>query len=366
MQDNNRRPDSLRGRGASHNPPNRYHAQHRESSPDEPEDADLSKSSPLTHLLPDTARTVLTTNDSPDVGPGQSVNPYRGCEHGCVYCFARPTHAYLDLSPGIDFETRIFYKEHSPELLEKELSRPSYHCQPLALGINTDAYQPAEGQLGLTRRILERLLAMRHPVTVVTKSSLVERDIDILRPLARQNLVHLFLSVTTLDAQLARRLEPRAATPEKRLRTIQVLSEAEIPVGVMVAPVIPVLTESEMEQILIEARKAGARSAGYVLLRLPLELADLFERWLEEHVPNRKAAILDAIREYHGGALYDSRFGVRMRGTGIRADLLEQRFRLQVRRLAFPGLSPLRTDLFVPGPGRNPGKKGSPLFPGFT
>ena len=366
MQEKNRRPGPLRGRGASHNPPNRYHTVHREPVCGEPEEDDHPKSSPETRLAPDAARSVLSSNDSPDVGPGLSVNPYRGCEHGCVYCFARPTHAYLDLSPGIDFETRIFYKEHSPELLKKELSRPSYHCQPLALGINTDAYQPAEGSLGLTRKILEVLEAMRHPVTLITKSSLVERDIDILRALARQNLVHVFLSITTLDAELARRLEPRAATPQRRLRTIEALSQADIPTGVMVAPVIPVLTEPETEQILSEARTAGARTAGYVLLRLPLELADLFERWLEEHVPEKKRAILAAIREFHGGKLYDSRFGARMRGTGVRADLLEQRFGLQVRRLAFPGLPPLRTDLFVPPFPTKPAKRSAPLFPGFA
>ncbi|MCL4461555.1 MAG: PA0069 family radical SAM protein [Nitrospirae bacterium] len=367
MQNKNRRPDLLKGRGASHNPPNRYHGTHHETSADAPGEADRSRPSPITRLTPDAARTVLTTNESPDVGPGQSVNPYRGCEHGCVYCFARPTHAYLDLSPGLDFETRIFYKEQSPELLKKELSRPSYRCQPLALGINTDAYQPAENQLGLTRRILENLLALHHPVTLVTKSSLVERDIDILVEMARLDLVHVHLSITTLDAELARRLEPRAAVPERRLRTIRALAERGVPVGVMVAPVIPVLTESEVERILEEARSAGARSAGYVLLRLPLEIGDLFERWLDEHVPDKKAAVLSAVREFHGGKTYDSRFGVRMRGTGIRADLLEQRFRLQVRRQEFPGLPPLRTDLFAPVAAEKSGKKTSkPLFPGFS
>ncbi len=367
MQDKNGRPDPTRGRGASHNPPNRYHIINREPFTPDPEGVDLSRPSPITRFFPDTARTVLTTNDSPDIGPGQSVNPYRGCEHGCVYCFARPTHAYLDLSPGLDFETQIFFKEHSPELLKKELARPSYRCQPLALGINTDAYQPAENLLGLTRRILDNLLSMRHPVTLVTKSSLVERDIDILVEMAKLDLVHVHLSITTLEPELARRLEPRAATPNRRLQTIRTLSDAGVPVGVMVAPVIPVLTESEMEHILEEARSAGARSAGYVLLRLPLELGDLFERWLDVHVPDKKAAVLSAVREFHGGKLYDSRFGARMRGTGVRANLLEQRFRLQVRRQKFPGLPPLRTDLFAPVAAEKSGKKTSkPLFPGFS
>lgn len=364
MHDREKHPGLPKGRGASGNPPNRYHATRRESDIPDTSGDETSRPSPHNRLFPDTARTVITTNDSPDVGPGQSLNPYRGCEHGCVYCFARPTHAYLDLSPGLDFETRIFYKEQAPELLEKELARPSYRCEPLALGINTDAYQPAEIRLGLTRRILETLLKHKHPVTIVTKSSLVERDIDLLSDLARNDLIHVHLSLSTLDKELAQILEPRAATPGRRLETIRILSDAGIPAGVLVAPVIPVLTEPEVERVLEQARLAGAVSAGYVILRLPLEVLDLFENWLEIHVPEKKSAVLSAIREFHGGKLYDARFGVRMRGTGVRADLLEQRFRMKRRRLGFPGLQPLRTDLFsLPASGK---KQQPSLFPDFT
>lgn len=359
---NHNPPESPRGRGASGNPDNRYELSRREFF----EDGWESLSFPTaitTTLSPDTSRTVITRNDSPDVGFSQSINPYRGCEHGCVYCFARPTHAYLGLSPGLDFESRLFYKPEAAELLKKELSRHRYQCEPLALGINTDAYQPIESTLGLTRKILKVLHDFQHPVTIITKSSLIERDIDLLSEMARKNLVHVFVSITTLNSDLAHRLEPRAAVPSRRLETIRTLSDSGIPIGVMVAPVIPVLTEPELETLLKEARKAGARGAGYVLLRLPLEVKELFSDWLLRNVPEASAHIQNQLRAFHQGKDYDSRFGIRMRGSGPLADLLEQRFRLSFKRLGFEAMPSLRTDLFKPS---IPDQKAHPLiFPGF-
>ncbi|MHB8421531.1 MAG: PA0069 family radical SAM protein [Leptospirales bacterium] len=355
-------PEGPRGRGASGNPDNRYESTRRESFQDGWETLSFPGEIATT-LSIDTSRSIINRNDSPDVGFSQSINPYRGCEHGCVYCFARPTHAYLGLSPGLDFESRLFYKKDAPELLKKELSHPRYQCETVALGINTDAYQPVESALGLTRRILEVLDDFQHPVALVTKSSLIERDIDLLSGMARKNLVHVFVSMTTLDQDLARRLEPRATVPSRRLETIRALSEAGIPVGVMVAPVIPVLTEPELESLLKESRNAGAKGAGYVLLRLPLELKELFNDWLQKHVPMASDHIQNQIRAFHQGKEYDSRFGVRMRGSGPLADLLEQRFRLAFKRLGFGAMSPLRTDLFTPS---IPGRKTLPsIFPDF-
>ncbi|WP_338016715.1 PA0069 family radical SAM protein [Oleomonas cavernae] len=286
-----------------------------------------------TRVQTDKSRTIITRNDSPDISFDRSINPYRGCEHGCTYCFARPTHAYLGFSPGIDFESRILAKPDAARLLEGELGARSYACRPIAMGTNTDPYQPVEKKLRITRGILEVLERWNHPLTIVTKSALVQRDIDILGRMARLNLAKVALSVTTLDRRLARRMEPRAATPEKRLETIKALSAAGVPVGVMTAPMIPGLNDHEMEAILEAAAKAGATIAGYVMLRLPLEIKDLFQEWLAAAVPERAGRVMALIRDMRGGKAYDSTFGLRQRGTGPYADLIAQRFRLATARL---------------------------------
>jgi DNA repair photolyase len=283
----------------------------------------------------DTSRTVIARNTSPDIGFDRSINPYRGCEHGCVYCFARPSHAFLGLSPGLDFETRLFAKPDAAALLRRELAKPGYVPKTIAMGTNTDPYQPVERDMRITRQILEVLAEHRHPVSIVTKSALVTRDIDILAPMAAEGLASVALSVTSCDAALARALEPRASSPAKRLDAIRQLSRAGIPTGVMVAPVIPGLTDHELEAILIRAHEAGATRAGYILLRLPRELQGLFDEWLDVHAPDRKRRILRQIRETRGGDLYQSDFGTRMRGTGPAAELLETRFRLSCKRLGF-------------------------------
>ena len=283
----------------------------------------------------DTSRTVIARNNSPDIGFDRSINPYRGCEHGCVYCFARPSHAFLGLSPGLDFETKLFAKPDAAALLRRELAKPGYVPKTIAMGTNTDPYQPVEREMKITRQILEVLAEHRHPVSIVTKSALVTRDIDILAPMAAEGLASVALSVTSCDAALARALEPRASSPARRLDAIRQLARAGIPTGVMVAPVIPGLTDHELEAILIRAHDAGATRAGYILLRLPRELQDLFAEWLDAHAPDRKQRILRQIRETRGGALYQSTFGTRMRGTGPAAELLETRFRLSCKRLGF-------------------------------
>jgi len=283
----------------------------------------------------DQSRTVISRNDSPDVGFDRSINPYRGCEHGCIYCFARPTHAWLGLSPGLDFETKLFAKPDAANLLERELAKPGYTARPIAMGTNTDPYQPVERRMKVTRSILEVLAAHDHPVSIVTKSALVTRDLDILAPMAAKGLASVGVSVTTLDADLAAAMEPRAARPERRLETICMLSAAGIPVTVMVSPIVPALNDHEMEAILIRARQAGAIHASYILLRLPLELKDLFGEWLSEHRPQRKQRILNRLREMRGGELYDNRFGTRMRGRGHDARLLEERFRIACRQQGY-------------------------------
>lgn len=350
-------PSTPRGRGAYSSPDNRFDAETRETVFEDREE----EGSPATFLRPDHARTVLTENESPDLGFSRSLNPYRGCEHGCVYCFARPTHAYLGLSPGLDFETQIFFKKDAARLLEGELSKKGYRCEPVALGINTDSYQPAELSLGITRSLLEVFDRFSHPVTIVTKSSLVERDIEILVSLARRNLLHVHLSLPTLEESLSRVLEPRAAAPWRRIDTIRTLSEAGIPVGVLVAPIIPALTDFELERILREARNAGATSAGSILLRLPLELREIFSEWLDRHVPDRAAAVLSRLRDLHGGRLYDPRFGYRMTGEGPWAALYSQRFSLAARRLGYRPLPALDTGRFSPPAPRRPSR----LFPDF-
>ena len=311
------------------------------------QDADLAPSN-ATQVSVDTARTIITRNSSPDVPFEQSVNPYRGCEHGCVYCFARPAHAYLGLSPGLDFETRLFCKPNAAELLTKELSRPGYRCRPIALGINTDGWQPLERKLKITRQIIEVMNEYKHPFSVVTKSALIERDLDILGPMAQQGLVEVALSVTTLDPELARSMEPRANAPHRRLRTIRTLADAGIPVTVLVAPLIPVLTDAELETILAEARAAGASSAGYILLRMPHEIKHLFREWLEVHRPGMADHLFKRIREAHGGKDYDASFGTRMTGTGHYAGMLAQRFRSACRKLGYCNSPTLRTEHFSP------------------
>lgn len=281
----------------------------------------------------DSARKIITYNSSPDVGFDRSINPYKGCEHGCIYCFARPSHAYLDLSPGLDFETRIFRKPDAPDLLRAELSHPRYKAAPMVLGINTDAYQPTERSETLTRRLLEVLYEFRHPVHIVTKSALIQRDLDILGPMAQANLFSATLSITTLDRHVARVMEPRAATPSRRIDTISALRKAGVPVSVLAAPMIPGLTDHELEAILTAARDAGADRAGYNLVRLPYEIKTLFEEWLDENFPDRARKVLNHIRESRGGKLNDANFGSRMVGQGIYADLLKKRFEVTIRKL---------------------------------
>lgn len=323
------------GRGAAGQPANRYAAVRRDAQDDGWGLADEPLAPLHTTLTAERARSVISYNRSPDVGFDRSVNPYRGCEHGCAYCFARPTHAYLDLSPGLDFESRLLHKPDAPEILRRELGARGYRCAPIAVGINTDSYQPVERQLQLTRRILEVLVECRHPFTIVTKSALIERDLDLLEEAAARNGVSVMFSFSTLKRGLARRLEPRAAAPERRLEALARLAQAGVPVGVLAAPCIPGLTDEELDAILSEARAAGASSAAYVLLRLPLEVREIFQEWLREHEPLREERVMSLIRGAHEGREYDASFGQRMTGTGVYADMIAQRFRLAVRRLGF-------------------------------
>jgi DNA repair photolyase len=342
----------FKGRGALSNPAGRFGSTRLETV-DDGWYADEVPESINEIVLPDRAKSVITTNDSPDVGFDRSINPYRGCAHGCVYCFARPTHAYLDLSPGRDFETKLFYKDNAVGLLEAELSKRGYVCKPIALGINTDGYQPLEKKLEVTRSILRVLARTRHPVTIVTKSALVVRDLDLLADLARDGLVSVMLSITSLQNEIKRTLEPRAASPQARLRVIEALAKAGVPTGVLVAPVIPAVTDHEMEDIMSSAKEAGASSAGYVLLRLPHEVRILFREWLAEHYPDRAKHVMSLINQARGGKDYDSQFGVRMRGSGAYADLLRTRFDLAKRRLGLDDAEnrhALSTALFTPPP----------------
>jgi DNA repair photolyase len=343
----------VKGRGAALSPEGRFESRRHQREDDGwfPPEED---GKPRTTLGVDRARRVLTENNSPDVGFSRSINPYRGCEQGCAYCFARPTHSYLGLSPGLDFESRLFYKPDAPEQLARELAAPHYEPTPIALGINTDGWQPVERKTELSRRILKVLAEHKHPVGIVTKSALIDRDLDILAPMAEAGLVTVNFSVTTLDRTLARRLEPRATAPQRRLKAMERLAAAGVPVGVMVAPVIPALNDNDMEAILEGASSAGARHAGYVVLRLPHELAEMFPVWLEAHYPERKAKVLAILRGLHGGKLYDSRFGSRMHGQGQWAKLIARRFALAVKRCGLERRGTrLRTDLFrVPGRGR--------------
>ncbi|MBK9605256.1 MAG: PA0069 family radical SAM protein [Betaproteobacteria bacterium] len=344
----------IKGRGTGMRPQARYDEDARApvddgwAGPDEGEEQDRP---PRTIVVARPGKTIITRNDSPDLPFSQSINPYLGCEHGCIYCYARPSYAYWDLSPGLDFETRLFAKSNAPELLRAELSRRSYRCEPVMLGANTDAYQPIEREWKLTRRIVEVLCETRHPLLIVTKSALVERDIDLLAPMAAQGLAQVAISVGLLDGELARRLEPRAAAPHRRLQAIRTLAAAGIPVTVLVAPIIPQLNDKDLEAVLEQAREAGATAAYYVMLRLPHELKELFRDWLQQHYPLRAAHVMSLVQQMRGGKDNDSRFGKRMTGEGIFAELIRQRFAKACARLGLERRSvSLRTDLFVPPP----------------
>ncbi|HEX3350006.1 MAG TPA: PA0069 family radical SAM protein [Acetobacteraceae bacterium] len=343
-------PNARRGRGATVNPPNRFEPTSAAPFDDgwETIAADFADLPPLsTTLIRDASRSVISWNDSPDIGFDRAVNPYRGCEHGCVYCYARPSHAYLGYSPGLDFETKLLFKPDVAELLTKELRKPGYVARTLALGSNTDPYQPVERTLKLTRSVLEVMDRCNHPVSIVTKSAGVLRDLDILQSLARRNLVRVHLSITTLDPKLARVMEPRAATPPRRLQAVAALAAAKVPVGILAAPMIPGMNDAELERILEAAVKAGARSAGYVLLRLPHELKQIFEDWLHTNFPDRARRVLELVRETRSGALNDPRFGKRFAGTGPYANLLASRFDRASRALGLTERHELDCTQFV-------------------
>lgn len=328
-------PAPLKGRGAVTNLQGRYELDQRTQFDDgwSPDSEDDARPALKTQIFEEKARSILTRNASPDIPFSVSLNPYRGCEHGCIYCFARPTHSYLGLSPGLDFESRIYAKINAPELLLREFTKRNYTPEPIALGVNTDAYQPVERELRLTRRVIEILHDFGHPFAAITKSSLIERDIDLLAPMAERGQVMAAVTITTLDAQIARTLEPRAATPARRLRTIRTLSEAGIPVGVSVAPVIPFVTEPDLERVLEACAEAGATSASYIVLRLPWEVAPLFKDWLAAHFPQRAERVMARVRDMRGGKDYDASFSHRMKGEGAWAELLKQRFAKAVKRL---------------------------------
>jgi DNA repair photolyase len=366
----------LRGRGALSNASGRYESQKRVmiddgwaptqppqvTAPLDVEDfgwrPDDDAPPPLrTEVIVDATRSIIARNTSPDISFDRSINPYRGCEHGCIYCFARPTHAYLGLSPGADFESRLFAKPNAAALLAKELSAPGYVPKTIAIGTNTDPYQPIEKKMRIMRSVLEVLRDFRHPVGIVTKSPLVMRDIDILSEMARDGLAKVALSVTTLDRRLARAMEPRAGTPPRRLQAIEALSRAGIPTAVMFAPAIPALNDGEMESVLAAAKAHGAASAGYVLLRLPLEIKDLFREWLETHEPNKAKHVMSLIRAMRGGKDYDAQWSTRMKGTGPYAEMMARRFHMAVKRLGLNAeRRPLAVDKF-----RRPPKVGDQL-----
>ncbi|MAL97345.1 MAG: radical SAM protein [Alteromonadaceae bacterium] len=349
----------MRGRGTSSNVHNRFQPYRIEAVAVDEFDSGEVPDSVATEVRLEHAKSIIATNQSPDIPFDRSINPYRGCEHGCIYCFARPSHAYWDLSPGLDFETRLTAKVNAVERLVETLDRPGYKPAPLALGVNTDAYQPIEKEHRLTRQLLEVLQAYRHPVTIITKGTLVLRDLDILADMASQGLCSVRVSLTTLDNELKRTLEPRAAGPAGRLKVLRALSEARIPCGIMIAPVIPFVNDAEIESILDAALEAGADRAGWVLLRLPREVAPLFEEWLQTHMPDRASHVMNRIRDLRGGNAYDSSWGSRMRGQGPYASLLSQRFEKHCRKIGMNRREsePLRSDLF-----RRPGGEQLGLF----
>ncbi|WP_245276428.1 PA0069 family radical SAM protein [Methylocapsa aurea] len=349
-------PNKQRGRGALSNESGRFESETRYCEDDgwgSTEDLPPLR----TQVTQERAKTIITRNDSPDISFDRSINPYRGCEHGCVYCFARPTHAYLGFSPGLDFETRLFAKTNAASLLERELSAPNYRPKTIAIGANTDPYQPIERKEQIMRQILGVLARTNHPVGIVTKSALVLRDLDLLVPMAEKGLVKVALSVTTLDPGLARKMEPRASAPARRLETIRLLAQAGVPTVVMVAPIIPAINDAEIETILTRAHAMGAREAGYVMLRLPLELRDLFTEWLLAHYPDKLRHVLALIRSVRGGKLYDSTFGKRMAGSGPYAWMIGRRFEAAAAKIGLArSRMPLRCDLFSP-----PARRGEQL-----
>lgn len=323
------KPQALKGRGAISNIAGRFETQFIETVDEgwNPYEDDTDIHPELkTSITPEIAKTILTRNQSPDLPFSVSLNPYRGCEHGCVYCFARPSHAYLGLSPGLDFETRLYAKTNAAELLRRELAHNNYQPLPIALGVNTDAYQPCERELKITRQCLEVLHECNHPVGMITKSALIERDIDLLQAMAQKNLAAAAITITTLDHRLSRILEPRAASPTRRLQTIERLAKAGIPTMVSVAPIIPFITEQEIEKVLSAAANAGATAAGYTVVRLPWEINPLFQEWLQTHFPERAERVMNRIRDMRGGKDYDANFATRMRGEGLWADMIRQRF----------------------------------------
>lgn len=334
------------GRGATSAPAPRYLPVIREAIDDGWGSLDEPAPPLQTIVTAEQTRSPISRNDSPDVPFAASLNPYKGCEHGCIYCFARPTHAYLDLSPGLDFESRLVAKPELPAALRAMFTKPSWQPEVIAVGANTDPYQPIERDWQITRQALQVFSDFQNPCGIITKNNLVLRDLDLLAPMATRGLVHVFVSVTSLDRKLARTMEPRAASPQKRLEAIEGLAKAGVPVGVMAAPMIPGLNDAELENILLAARNAGASSASYVMVRLPLEIKELFEGWLQTHFPNRKEKVLNLIRQVRGGKLYDAHFGSRMRGEGPYADLMRRRYDAACARLKFPGMPQLRTDLF--------------------
>ena len=345
--------DAIKGRGASGFPAGRFDKTVSEPFDDGWPQDDNAPPPPDTVIRWDSAKTILSENDSPDIPHQLSANPYRGCEHGCVYCFARPSHAFLGLSPGLDFETQIFAKQNAPELLRRELSRPSYRPRPLSLGINTDAYQPAERKLKITRAMLEILAECKHPVSLITKSALIERDLDLLAPMAKDGLVDAAVSLTSQNNDLTRKLEPRAAAPARRLKIIRKLSDAGVPTSALLAPIIPAINDGEIESLLSAAAHAGAHAAGYVVLRLPHELKEVFQQWLQTHFPARAKKVMSQIRDLHGGRDYNPEFFARHRGQGTLADLIARRFSAARRRFGLdsPRRCPLRCDLFRPPSG---------------
>jgi DNA repair photolyase len=341
----------LKGRGTASNPEGRFESVRREAVddgwfPDATEDA----ARPATMVTEETAKSIVSRNDSPDIPFEFSLNPYRGCEHGCVYCYARPSHAYLNLSPGLDFETRLFAKRNAAARLRETLARRGYRASPINIGANTDPYQPIERRYRITREVLEVLAEARHPCTIITKSAMVERDLDLLAGLARDRLAAVLVSVTSLDNRLSAKLEPRASAPHRRLQAIRALSEAGVPVGVLVSPVIPMVTDVDLEEILAEARAAGATQASYAIVRLPHEVAALFREWLEVHLPERATHVMSLVQQMRGGRDNDARFGTRMKGEGVFAELIARRFQVATRRLGYGGTEAfeLRCDLFRP------------------
>jgi len=346
-----------KGRGAVSNIAHRFESVEREIDAEAYEagrcafvdDEDASRPALATTTTHETARSLITYNESPDIGFDRSINPYRGCEHGCIYCFARPSHSYLNLSPGLDFETKLVAKVNAVELLLRELAAAAYRPNVIAVGVITDAYQPVERELKITRGVVEVLARARHPFSLITKSSLIERDIDLLAPLAAEGVVAATISITTLDHSLSRILEPRAASPQRRLRTVSTLAAAGIRVTVNVAPLIPFINEPEIERILEAAAQAGASQAHFTVLRLPWEVAPLFQQWLSAHFPDRAERVMNRVRELRGGKDYDSKFGTRMTGEGIWAELIRQRFAKAAAKFQLDReMPPLRSDLFVP------------------